>query len=330
MHISLTHPPSSSLRSSSLFHDCQLQAWWKISEITTEDEETQKRGCVILIYNLAAGPNSGDELRGLQRIGRAFPQRTASLHACVDDATTKMVIELSILMTGKDESTRYRCHSGSDIEVQYALNTFGIPNRILPVNTDGSVDVTQFLEFLKQLRIREEIEVAKGSTRPGLDEDGTFDQQTNAVASLTFAQGKTKCSPPDVIATSKPYVVVPGELDVLLGRGRAIQEHTGNMRCRQLVASFRDRYDRGSKSEKTEVVRLVVDGVHEWGGRFLDRNTDGGVWNPVTDEHARYKISHGFRNHKRLTAQKQNSGIENAAFGGAFGDGGGGGRKSPS
>jgi hypothetical protein len=268
------------------------------------DVETQKRGTIILVYNLGAGPNSGAELRGLQRIGRSFPCRMAALHACVDDAKTKMVIDVSILMTGTYESTRYRCHSGSDIEVQYALSTFGIPNRLLPINGDGSIDKSQNLAFLKQVRVTEDVEM--GSPAPEASDGTSWTTAPSGTDQVLIPSARGRPSKPARYSESKTteFVMVPSELDVLLGRGRAIQEHTGNLRCRQLVASYRDQYDRGTKTEKTDIIRLVVEGVHKWGGRFLERSDDGAVWSQVTDDHARYKISHGFRNHKRLAAQK--------------------------
>mmetsp|Transcript_19704 Transcript_19704/g.47565 ORF Transcript_19704/g.47565 Transcript_19704/m.47565 type:complete len:712 (+) Transcript_19704:182-2317(+) len=282
-----------------------LQAFWKIGEISMQDEESLKRGTVIVVYQLGSGPNSGEELRGLQRIGQSFPKRTAALHACVDDATTKMVIDLSVMMTGKDESRRYRCHSGSDVEVQYNLSTFGIPNRLLPIRPDGSIDNTNWLSFVRQLRVLENSWVGQPSnTIESIGAISTPRQQQQKQQ-----QDEQKLSKPPRFSenTEVEYVMVPSQLDVLLGRGRSIQEHTGNLRCRHVVGSYRDRYDTASKNEKTEIIRRVVEQVHQWGGRFLERSSDGPAWCTVSDDHARYKISHGFRNHKRLAAQKKSA-----------------------
>jgi hypothetical protein len=201
-------------------------------------------------------------------------------------------------MTGKDESRRYRCHSGSDVEVQYNLSTFGIPNRIFPVGPDGSIDKSDFLSFLRQLRALEDAEAAQSSRVSPSDEISCSSQGNNAARSSKIARFSNN--------TPTEFVMVPSQLDVLLGRGRGIQEHTGNIRCRNLVATYRDRYDAASKSEKTEIIRIIVEEVQKWGGRFMERSTDGPAWCVVSDEHARYKVSHGFRNHKRLTEQKKN------------------------
>jgi hypothetical protein len=96
-------------------------------------------------------------------------------------------------------------------------------------------------------------------------------------------------------------VLVPGELDILLGRGRGAQNHKGNIHYRQVVETFRSRYEQiPQKGAKTQLIREVVAVIYDNGGRFLKQ--DGfGRWIPVDPEVARDKVSHSFRNQKRLS-----------------------------
>lgn len=103
------------------------------------------------------------------------------------------------------------------------------------------------------------------------------------------------------IAYSMEPVLVPGELDILLGRGRGAQNHKGNIHYRQVVETFRSRYEQiPQKGAKTQLIREVVAVIYDNGGRFLKQ--DGfGRWVPVDPEVARDKVSHSFRNQKRLS-----------------------------
>jgi len=96
-------------------------------------------------------------------------------------------------------------------------------------------------------------------------------------------------------------VLVPREADILLGRGRGAQNHKGNVHYRYVVESFRSRYEKiPQKGAKTQLIREVVECIHSKGGRFLKQDLYG-RWIPVEPEVARDKVSHSFRNQKRLS-----------------------------
>lgn len=103
-----------------------------------------------------------------------------------------------------------------------------------------------------------------------------------------------------------PRINVPGPNDVLLGRGKLIQEHTGNLRFRHIVENHREMYETARRLEKTLLASKIVEILQQTGGRFVKR--DGTGWAEVDDETARYKVSHSFRN-KRL-AENQKKGRE--------------------
>merc|ERR1712003_447488 len=87
------------------------------------------------------------------------------------------------------------------------------------------------------------------------------------------------------ITYSMDPVLVPGELDILLGRGP--QNHKGNIHYRQVVETFRSRYEQiPQKGARTQLIREVVAVIYDNGGRFLKQ--DGfGRWIPVDPEVAR-------------------------------------------
>ena len=123
----------------------------------------------------------------------------------------------------------------------------------------------------------------------------------NMGMSQPFSQGQQGRHLQNLKPISREPVLVPGELDILLGRGRGAQNHKGNIHYRQVVEIFRSRYEQiPQKGAKTQLIREVVAVIYDNGGRFLKQ--DGlGRWIPVDPEVARDKVSHSFRNQKRLS-----------------------------
>jgi hypothetical protein len=110
--------------------------------------------------------------------------------------------------------------------------------------------------------------------------------------------GPTSASRPSATlreSPAKPYVIYdPLPNDVLLGRGKPIQERPGNVRFRDMVDKHLDKYEYGEKGAKLKVVAHIIHIVNADGGRFLKELEDGG-WIEVDAATARAKVSHTFR-----------------------------------
>jgi len=122
-----------------------LRAFWVLCSIALESFETENNGFVFIKYEIGGARDGSDD--GFQRricnwgnVLRALPLRVASIHWCVDDQSLKQITNLSALMLGGSNFVRFRCHAGSDMEVQYDLMTFGIPTNLFPVTINGDVD----------------------------------------------------------------------------------------------------------------------------------------------------------------------------------------------
>jgi hypothetical protein len=88
---------------------------------------------------------------------------------------------------------RYRVHTGSPLELKYALQTFGIPVSALPIDDDGIVSTEYNTEFWEKQRLEERRTMTEGN----------FDHVPSV------------------------RITTPGKHDVLMGRGRSCQEHPG-------------------------------------------------------------------------------------------------------
>jgi hypothetical protein len=94
------------------------------------------------------------------------------------------------------------------------------------------------------------------------------------------------------------FIDAPRRFDVLFGKGKALREHTGNVRANHLVAMYRPKYEHADKYEKTDIAKHLVNIIHESGGRFLKFEENDGIWVEVGHGMAREKISHIFRNQR--------------------------------
>ena len=138
--------------------------------------------------------------------------------------------------------------------------TYGIPHTTIPITHDGTIKTKAHLEMLKSRQTLEEY--AKSGTSVGMIE-------------------------------------LPSNNDVLLGKGRIIQEHAGNRKLHFLVDESLLQYDKCRKrSEKTQLAGDLVQKVKSYSGRFLTQ--ESGIWIEVSDDISRIKVSNLFRNRRKV------------------------------
>jgi hypothetical protein len=105
-------------------------------------------------------------------------------------------------------------------------------------------------------------------------------------------------------------ILAPGKLDILLGRGKPLQEWLGNVQLNSTLAAHADRHNSTAmtrRGAKNELCDEIVTRIKESGGRFLKRELGAVEWIEVDDVMAREKVSRGFRKH-RLSLSKTTSG----------------------
>mmetsp|Transcript_87484 Transcript_87484/g.131231 ORF Transcript_87484/g.131231 Transcript_87484/m.131231 type:complete len:468 (+) Transcript_87484:35-1438(+) len=102
-----------------------------------------------------------------------------------------------------------------------------------------------------------------------------------------------------------PRIILPSTDDVLLGRGKPLQKHPGNLRYHHIIETYNEQYEKAMKLEKTNISKWLVEQIQDAGGRFLKQ--DDVAWVEIDDDAARYKVSHTFRNHRiaKRTAEKK-------------------------
>lgn len=121
-------------------------------------------------------------------------------------------------------------------------------------------------------------------------------EQVPAPAAPTGGKKKRKRKPRKKVVPEVKEFVVPTQNDVLLGRGGRSNHHPGNKRYREEVKNMRDWYASigENKEEKTRLSQTLVDYVHDYNGRFLEKDKNG-RWYVVPNIVARRKASQALR-----------------------------------
>jgi len=113
----------------------------------------------------------------------------------------------------------------------------------------------------------------------------------------TTTKPKKKCSKPK--KSKHPavmeFVEKVTDLDVLLGRGGETNHHPGNKCYLKEKDLMQERYLAASKTEKTGISQELVDRVHKWGGKFLDKDPVSGRRYVISNLRARKKASQTLR-----------------------------------
>lgn len=155
---------------------------------------------------------------------------------------------------------------GSHTEVQYRLMSFGIPIDVLPISSEGEIK-TQWQKKWLAARFKKEMNMEKHGHN-----FGRIDFPTNQ--------------------------------DVLLGKGRPIQKHSGNVHLRNLVnvhtAAY---YFATSKASKSQLTWKIVKDLQKAGGRFLIKDKED-CWVVASDKDARDKVGKLFMTSQAAFKQK--------------------------
>eukprot|EP00980_Cylindrotheca_fusiformis_P019708 scaffold6883_cov113-Cylindrotheca_fusiformis.AAC.1 len=235
---------------------------WYVIACAADDEETQKRGIVIISY--AVGSQQRPDAIRRQLLGQcammadAVLARVSAVHYCFRASSSAAALWRAIVGGGGTVlRVRMRTHSGSHSECQYSLATFGINIADFPVDMNGMLKLANHTKWLERRQIKE------NCLNLNIVKDGAVD--------------------------------LPSRFDVLLGRGKPFNSHPGNKRLHEIIGNFFIEYNQLFRSQKTKLAADIVQMVHEYGGRFLKQDEESAMWVEVSDLEARNKVAHGFR-----------------------------------
>lgn len=286
----------------------QLRICWYLLLTAAEDEETQKRGVVMVLYDVGqqsvhqgSSYNRKSALKIPALVTWSVPCPVTAIHVCYSKSAFAPFLALAAMMCEKHSRSRLRIHnSGKKCSFLLLLSTF-IPfiflfSHITMCLSSSSLYKDSHKEchsILKSFGISDLV------TPVGLDGELSVGHHLNFLAVRETQEQAREAE--SLLASTFTNQIVLGPFDVLSGsRGRLVQAHSGNKQYLHLVESFLVRYEEVSKFEKTVFAQTVLRIVKERGGRFLKqgKNAPGG-WKEINDDEAHQKISHAFRNRRR-------------------------------
>jgi hypothetical protein len=182
--------------------------------------------------------------------------------------------------------------TGTHIECIYTLMTFGIPREAIPIQDDGTLDLSNHHKMLQALQHREERDEPPRSRK--VVELEPVKSPTTIPSEPALSKTAVEVEASQTPTTSENHVLVPGPMDVIMGRGRKPKSQPGALRMHHLVLEHRDAYEAAAKREKTVVAATILRDLKHLGCRFLMPAPDG--FAVCGDDVARSKISHDFRN----------------------------------
>jgi len=107
----------------------------------------------------------------------------------------------------------------------------------------------------------------------------------------------------DAIDPNAERVYEIRDIDILLGRGRGYQNHSGNRRMRSIIENYKNRYHSLKRTEKRKLVQQVYVEVVKSGARFLKKLGKEQAWVVVDSPIAFQKVSHTMRCRKSIHKQ---------------------------
>ena len=234
-----------------------------------EDEENQKRGLVLVLFQMGSMDMSSAShalARELPRVLSWLPLRVCALHFCTDNDFVAFSFRASVVAAPADVRARHRCHSGTYTEIMYSLLGYGIPVDLIPTIDGVAIKKTNLSRWIAK-NIARDKELSHGGTFSGID--------------------------------------LPTRNDVLMGKGKPLQHHNGNAHLRILVEAYIGEYQAAHRPrDKIEVVYKVCSMIKARSGRFLEKDDDG-WWRESHDVDAVGKVTTLFRRTSRKDKPKR-------------------------
>ncbi|CAJ1956529.1 unnamed protein product [Cylindrotheca closterium] len=232
------------------------------------------------VYYDVAKLKEGAALPGLKYVKTiidfvtSVPVRFSSMHYCLKRkkgnlARNDFILKTALKSIPKYSSARTRIHLGSDMELQYQLQSHGIPIQFCPIDGDGNFRTDILNRWLNHY------ESSTGTALNQCKDDRKSRQNT-----------------------------VPLRHDVLLGRGKSLQAHLGNVCFREFVKRYSEEYDETPRNYRRLVPMKVIQDLKSRGIRFLRQDEKTGEWVEPDISDIEKTVGQVFRNLRKRHKQE--------------------------
>ena len=136
----------SKLDKSKYTRESMVRAFWYTMHAALEDEVTQKRGIILLLFPHHAQFSQFDRklvASNAESMKGCLPVRVGAFHICHPPTFFTIVFPIIKLLLGKRLRERIKVHTGSEEHVLERLARFGIPAESVPSDLGGAVVLNQ-------------------------------------------------------------------------------------------------------------------------------------------------------------------------------------------
>jgi len=252
----------------------------------------QMKGLVVVYYDVAEELEEEfcmPELNFLKKVMdfvSVIPVRYSAMHNCLRRRKGNLaqlnglILRMQLRSCPLYSRVRSRIHIGNDMELQNQLQSHGIPIDKCPIDRDGKVRNNTLHDCFYKHHSKEGLgpflalsEFSEEHKIP-VPQSEDLGSRTSAIKSTT---------------------TTPLRHDILLGRGRALQNHFGNIRFRNFLKRYIDDYDLTPRKHKGIILVKVVEDLKSRGIRFL-RQMETGEWIETDTADVEKLIGQFFRN----------------------------------
>jgi hypothetical protein len=144
-----------------LTREHHLRAVFYLFSAMAEDIEVQRRGMIMMAYNLGQYPEGGVDYELLRSfaylLNHAVPLRVVAAHMVCDNTVWTSIADLGVHIFSPFMRVRHRFHLGSDLECHYRLMGVGIQEDCLPeISTvTGEARTDNHLQWMHQRQTME-------------------------------------------------------------------------------------------------------------------------------------------------------------------------------
>ena len=182
-------------------------------------------------------------------IVQAVPIRMVSVHLCYPNTEVYRIVGKVASMASSIWNSRTKIHFGNPIEWQYALQSYGIPIKLIPISNTGTIKLDNWKKWIKFKKYTEQQE-------------------------MTLSTKTSMKTPMDSI------VECPGSNDVVFRMGKSMDYHPGNVKFQNMIESQLQHHSNPftTRTQKEAIEIEVIQNVKKEGGRFLQWESDKGWW----------------------------------------------------
>lgn len=222
----------------------------------------------------------------------SIPFRTSAYHFFQQATNSSQMIENSILAVAISCHSLYtrvrtRIHRGTVMELQYKLQSHGIPSDTFPVDMNGQMRKDSlnawFYEHLAKEGMMKTLPLGPLVEK----EEDRFPEYSSSGA--TLAEG-----PYQAPYSNVGLVTSPSGNDILSGRGPFFQKLPANVRFRKFLEDRIDEYNKLGRHERMVYTIKLTHLLHANNVRFLKQTTNGD-WVTLDASEVRTKVSQQFR-----------------------------------